>query len=101
MQAMLGAQPRWLVDYLENSHEEMRVCMKLSPPGSLACISCSHASRSWPSVNPSASKNSGNNNETKNAHFYYGRNNAGDEASDACVVFSGQALLCSKIIRGL
>ena len=33
--------------------------MKLSPPGSLACISCSHASRSWRSVNPSASKNSG------------------------------------------
>lgn len=57
-----------LIACLENSHEEMRVCMKLSPPGSLACISCSHVSRSWVSVNPSASKNSGDNKQARNEH---------------------------------
>lgn len=48
-----------LVACLENSHEEMRACMKLSPLGSLACISFSHASRNWTSDNPSAFTNSG------------------------------------------
>lgn len=73
--------------------------MKLSPPGSLACISCSHASRSWRSVNPSPSKNSGDthNRDKKRTPRTRprveiaescGLKNAGAEASKCRFVFS-------------